>query len=170
MCDQAMKHSANQVWVNSLVWYLINRPELPGLTLTTDSESTESLGGAEPGKEDSSHHVGKAEGVGDSAKPPKLYAPPYEWNGWWTAEWVVWSSSYAKQWEEQPLNVLLVWATDLHHEAHIPTKGKIWRVQVLQTWMVEPSICEHGSNKGTWRKEAKSKTPEQTPTHDIRNH
>ena len=31
MFNHATKHSANQVWVNSLTWYAITTPELPGL-------------------------------------------------------------------------------------------------------------------------------------------
>ena len=30
---------------------------------------------------------------------------------------------YSKQWEEQPLSTLLVWAMDYHQKAHMPTKG-----------------------------------------------
>ena len=38
----------------------------PGLTPTTDSELTVSLGSSEPGKEDVHHHICKTEGLGDS--------------------------------------------------------------------------------------------------------
>ena len=48
---------------------------------TTHSESTMSSGTTKPGTEDPSHHVGKVEASGDSAKLKKLYAPPHCWNG-----------------------------------------------------------------------------------------
>ena len=46
-------------------------PESPGLMSTTDSESTVSLYGTKPGKEDPSPHAEKVEGSGDSLLIPK---------------------------------------------------------------------------------------------------
>ena len=39
-----------------------------------DSESTMSLDGTKPEEKTPPHHAGKVGGLGDSAKPPKLYA------------------------------------------------------------------------------------------------
>ena len=88
-CDWARKDSANLVWVNSLTWCPITTWESLSLIPTKDSEWTLQSGGTLPGK-DSPYLVGKAEVLGDSAEPPKQYAPSYWWNAWGTAEWVVW--------------------------------------------------------------------------------
>ena len=64
--------------------------------LTTNLESTISLSGALPAK-DPSLPCREVGGIGWlSAKPPKLYAPQYWWNGWRPAEWVAWGSPLLK--------------------------------------------------------------------------
>ena len=76
------------------------------------------------------------DGVTD--KLPKLYAQSYSWNGWGTTDWVVGGSPYSKQWREQPLCAYLLWANDHHQVAHMPAMGKLQRVAMVQTPMVEP--------------------------------
>ena len=61
--------------VNSSTQYPICTPESPGLMSTTGLESTMSMGGTLPGKEDPPYHVGKVEASGDSLSSPLSYMP-----------------------------------------------------------------------------------------------
>ena len=49
-------------------------------------------------------------------------------------------SPCSKQWREQLMSTLLVWAMDRYQEAHIPAMGILWRVAVMQTPVVEPLV------------------------------
>ena len=101
---------------------------------TIASESTVSLCWIQPGKEDLSTPCTDGRGVrGFSVKHPKLYALPYWWKGWGTAEWVARSSLYSKQWKEQPISAFLVWTTDHQQEAHMPAKGILQGIVVMQS-------------------------------------
>ena len=75
MCDQATKHSANQVQVNSSIWHLITTPESPGLMSTTDSELTMSPGGALPGKGDLSLSYREGGWIGQLYQASKVLCP-----------------------------------------------------------------------------------------------
>ena len=160
MCKWATNCSTDQVQVNSSTWYPITSPESPGWTPTTDSEFTVSLHRAKPGKKTSPCHVWKKGALGDSAQSPKLYAPPYCWNHWWTANWVAEASPYSKQWRKQSFRAFLAWANDHHQDGHIPAMGMLQRPSVIQTQTVDPPLVTTASSMAP---ESRKNTPEQTP-------
>ena len=159
MCEWEKNCSADQVWVNSATWYPITTPESPGLLPDTDSESTMSLGGATPGKEDPSSPCREGRGIRWlSVKPPKLYALPCSWNGWRTADWVAEGCCYSKQWREQPLS-------DIPGMDWWPSPGCTYTFHGytpkgcnganLNSWA---SIGEYCIQHGTWKQKAHSRT------------
>ena len=78
LCNQATKYYACQVWVNSSNWYPIPTLESPGLTPTTDSESTLSLG---------------KQNLEEKTPPCQATKAVYITtllNGWRTAGWITW--------------------------------------------------------------------------------
>ena len=64
MCDQAMKHSANQMKVNSSTLYPITTLESLRLMPTTDSDLTMSSGGTQPAEEDPTPSCNKGGRIG----------------------------------------------------------------------------------------------------------
>ena len=147
MCDQAEKHSADQVLVNSSMWHPITTPESPGLSPTTDSEVIIPLDWIQPRKVDSSPPCRGGKGNGWLLSPKSCMAHHTDRMAGGTAECVAWSSPYSKQWKEQPLSALLAWATDNHQEAHIPARGILQRVVALQTPILEPPLVNMAA---TW--------------------
>ena len=139
MWEWATNHSADQVGVNSSTWYQITTLESQALMPIADSELTMSLDGTKPGKEDPSPPYREARGIRWLfPKPPKLYAPPYRWDGWGTVDWVAEGSPYSRQWREQPLCAYLVWANDHHQVTHMPAMDKLQGIAMVHTPMAEP--------------------------------
>ena len=75
MCDQAIKHSANQVQANSSTSYPITTPQSPGLRTTSDSEFTVSLDGTQPANEDPSPSGMEGGQKGDTLPGPQSCMP-----------------------------------------------------------------------------------------------
>ena len=92
---------------------------------------------------------------------------PYHMNGMASRQLNIKEAPYSKQWEVQPLSAPLAWTTDHYKEAHMPAVGKLQRVVMLQTPMVEVPLV---SMAATWEHESKKQTPLMTPTHDIKIH
>ena len=89
MWEQPTNCSADQVWVKSSIWYPIITPESPALMPITDSELTVSSDGRKAGREDPSPLCREGKGIRWLfAKLLKLYAQPYRWDCWGTADWV----------------------------------------------------------------------------------
>ena len=107
--------------------------------LITDSESTVSSDGTKPGKEDPSPSCREGGGIGQlSAEPPRLYAPPYRWDGWGTADLAAECSPPTQSSRGSSHSAYQVWMDDHHQVAHMPSMGKLKRVAKVQTLMVEP--------------------------------
>ena len=134
-----MKHSSNQLQVNSSTLYPITIPESPHITPTTDLELTVLWSRTQHGIKDPSPPCMGGRG---------LYALTYWWNGRVTVQWPSWSSPYSKQRKGQPLSALLAWAMDHHQETHILAKDILHRVVALQTQTVEPPLV---SMVTTWK-------------------
>ena len=87
-------------------------------------------------------HAGKVEGLGDSAKLPRLYAPPYRCDGWKTAEWVAWAFPLFKAGEgTATLCITGVGQTSLPGCTYA-CHGKLQSVAMVQThrWKQHPTL------------------------------
>ena len=120
------------------------------------------MGGTKPGKIGTSAPWKEGREIGDSAKSLKMYAPPYCWKGWKTADWATEGFPYSKQWKEQSLSALLAWASDHHQDVCMPAMGVFQRVAVVQIPMVEPPLVNMAPSMAS---ECRKHTPQQTPTH-----
>ena len=126
---------------------------------TTDSELTMSLGGKQPGKEDTSPPCREGGGIGDSL----LSCMPHHTDGMaGDSQMSSMKLPYSKKWEEQPLSELLVWATDQHQEAPMLANDILNNCHSAANPNGLVPIGKYGSHIGTWKQKANTVTDTNT--------
>ena len=138
MWEWARNHSADQVWVNSSTWYPIITQESPSLKPTTGSELTMFSDGTKPRTEDPSPPCREGWGIEWLSAKPQSYMP-HHIGGM--------AGGNGLSSRRLPLLKAVEGAATLcisgvgwwpSSVAHIPAMGKLQRVAMVQTPMVEP--------------------------------
>ena len=153
--DKCVKHSTDQVQVNSSTWYLITTPETPGVTQTTDYVLTVSLGVALHFKKPLPTMWGRWRDQLTLCWAPKVVCPTI------MLEWLGNSEMHSKlPWLEAVGRAVILhsWCGPLTIiRRHICLqRGKLQRVVVSQTPKFEPPLVNTAT---TWEPKRRTHTP-----------